>query len=339
MPRHPYFAAALTCGVLLFAGCGEDTPTEPSIATDPGLTRPSLATTSNSWASIAPMPGLFGSKTSIGVVPSSSGPSIAYVFGGTTEQGGSGALTRAYNVATNTWSTKSSEVPTFDMNGVGNIGGKLYFTGGFPEHGSPASVATTWQYDPATDKLTQKADMPLHTAQGVTGVIGDKLYVLPGYCYAIGVVRPGFCVESDLNRKFFRYNPATNTWVSKATAPHYHRNGVGGVINNKFYVAGGLNGQLAPSTNLDVYDLATNTWKMLARVPSALSFVSGAVVQGKLFVVGRNSSGAIRHYAYNPATNTWSTRTAPAGYGRPAAQVFLNGTARMLVLPNQIYTP
>jgi N-acetylneuraminic acid mutarotase len=323
---------------LALAACGE-IPSEPSEPLDQFSTAHSVAATSNSWTPIAPMPGLFQSFTSMGVVTNSAGQSTAYVFGGTTEAGGTGAQTRAYNVATNTWSTKGSQVPTFKLNGVGNIGGKLYFTGGYPEHGSPASVATTWQYDPASDKLTQRADMPLHTADGVTGVIGDKLYVLPGTCYAIGVVSPGFCVDQEANRRLFRYNPATNTWVVKRWAPHYHRNAAAGVINNKFYVVGGLDSKLGPTVNLDVYDPATNTWQTKAPLPRVLTSLAGAALQGQLFVVGRTSTQTIKHYAYNPTSNTWTSKVAPTQFIGPAAAVLLNGKSRILVVGGGIYTP
>jgi hypothetical protein len=349
MSRHLCYVLGLTVGALSFAGCGEDTPTQPSSPADPSLTPPSLATASNTWAPIAPMPGEFGFGPSVGVVPSSAGPSIAYVFGGTNGAGGTGVGVRAYNVATNAWSWKTAQVYTFHMNGVGNIGDKLYFTGGYNEHGSPYREASTWAYDPATDVLTPKADMPLHTADGVTGVIGDKLYVLPGSCYAIGIVQPGYCFEEESIRKFFRYNPATNIWVTKASAPHFHKNGVGGVINNKFYVVGGEDDRRNPTRNLDVYDPATNTWKALASLPTALNSVVGAVLQGQLFVIGTNSSGSIRHYAYNPTSNKWNTKAVPSHYWPgPAAKVFLDGSSRLLVLEgatvdfpdqSQIYTP
>jgi hypothetical protein len=319
MSRHLSYVIGLTAGALSFAACGEDSTTQPSSPADPSLTPPSLATASNTWAPIAPMPGQFGYGSSVGVVPSSAGPSIAYVFGGTDGEGGTGVGVRAYSVATNTWSWKTARVYTFHMNGVGNIGDKLYFTGGYNEVGSPFREASTWAYDPATDVLTRKADKPLHTADGVTGVIGDRLYVLPGSCYAIGTVQPGYCVEQESIRKFFRYNPATNIWVTRASAPHFHKNGAGGVISNKFYVAGGQDDRFNPTRNLDVYDPGTNTWKTLAPLPTALNGVVGAVLQGQLFVIGTNSSNSIRHYAYNPTSNRWNTKAVPSHYGGPAA--------------------
>ena len=189
------------------------------------------------------MPGSGGSGPAIGVVPSLAGPSKAYVFGGTNGEGGSGIGVRIYDVATNTWSlTKdptADQVYVFNTNGVGNIGDKLYFSGGYDYGGGTRMIQSqVWAFDPATETLTRKADMPLHTADGVSGVIGDKLYVLPGTCSGDGWPYAGYCAVEAI-RKLYRYNPATNIWVSKASAPHYHRNGVGGVINDKFYVAGG----------------------------------------------------------------------------------------------------
>jgi len=297
------------------------------------------------------MPGQNGQGPAVGVVPNVAGLSKAYVFGGTDGAGGSGAATRVYDVATNSWRVISNATETrvfaFNLNGVGNIGHKLYFSGGTDYGtGSLEWSRSTWAFDPATETLTRKADMPFFTAHGVTGVIGDKLFVLPGSCSGNGWPNPGYCAQEPI-RKLFRFNPATNIWVTKASCPHFHMSGVGGAIENKFYVVGGLNDQLHPTRNLDVCDPATNTWKTLAPLPTTLSGVVGAVLRGQLFVVGTSSSG-IKHYAYNPTTNKWITKAAPSTYGGPAAKVFLNGTSRMLVLSgadvdigdhSQLYTP
>jgi hypothetical protein len=352
MSRHLSYTIGLTLGALTFAACGEDTTTQPSTPADPSLSPPSLATASNSWAPIAPMPQQNGQGPAVGVVPNSVGPSKAYVFGGTDGAGGSGASIRVYDVATNTWRIISNATETrvfaFNLNGVGNIGDKLYFSGGKDYGGgSLAITSAVWAFDPVTETLSRKADMPLHTADGVSGVIGDKLYVLPGTCSGDGWPAAGWCQVEPI-RKLFRYNPTTNIWVTKASAPHFHKNGAGGVINNKFYVAGGQDDRLNPTRNLDAYDPATNTWKTLAPLPIALNGVVGAVLQGQLFVNGTNSSGSIRHYAYNPTSNKWNTKAVPSHYGGPAAKVFLNGTSRLLVLEGatvdfpdhgQIYTP
>jgi galactose oxidase-like protein len=349
-------ALKVACTMSLFAmtSCGEDTPTQPSTTLGPAHTSPSLATTSNSWSPIAPQDGPMGFGAVVGVVPTSAGPSKAYGFGGTNGYGATGVGIRIYNVATNTWTGPKdpykSQVYVYSANGVGNIGDKLYFTGGYTEHDSPYKSADTWEYNPATDVLTKKADIPLHTADGVTGVIGDRLYVLPATCADFLYPSPGYCAQED-TRQLFRYNPATNVWVTRPAAPHVHRNGVGGVINGKFYVAGGESSQNSGgSTNLDVYDPATNKWTTLAPLPTNLRGIVGTVLQGQLFVTGGTSSGSIRHYAYNPTSNKWNAKAAPTTtfWGGAAVKVYLNGTSRMLVISgptvddpdeSQMYTP
>jgi N-acetylneuraminic acid mutarotase len=337
--RGTYVVALFTV-----VGCGEETPTQPSSLAD-GSATPSLAITSGgNWSSIAPMPCCDGSGVSVGAVPNSAGQSIAYVFGGTNANGHTGSPVRAYNVATNTWSVKTAEIAAFDGNGVGVIGGKLYLTGGYAEHDAIESTSPfLWVYDPATDVLTQKANPPLRTAEGVTGVIGDRLYVLPGRCAAIGIVAEGWCNQDEFIRKLFRYNPATNIWVIKASAPHYHKNGAGGAINNKFYVVGGNKDFDPPTRALDVYDPATNTWKTLAPLPTALQGLTGTVLRGLLFVTGGTGfggSGTRWMYAYNPTTNKWIVKTPPpAGIGargNAAAKVILNGTSRMVVVSGPV---
>jgi Kelch motif protein len=336
---QPVFAVILL-GII---SCGEETPTQPSSRANASAT-PTLAATGGRWSPIAPVGCCDNSRSAAGVVPNTTGPSVVYVFGGVNANGHTGTLTRAYDVATNTWSTKTPEVAGLDFNGVGNVGGKLYFTGGYARHDEPA-VQLVWQYDPSTDVLTRKADMPLKTAEGVTGVIGDKLYVVPGWCDS-DVTQ---CAQGTI-RKLFRYNPATNIWVTKAPPPHYHLGGAGGVINDKFYVVGGGDNHLNPTRNLDVYDPVTNAWKTLAPIPATFRFLTGTPLRGRLYVVGLdNDTLSIKHYAYDPASNTWSAKTAPSTFGTPAVKVFLNGTSRLLMLAgateadspdgSQLYTP
>ena len=158
--------------------------------------------------------------------------------------------------------------------------------------------------------------MPRHTYNGVTGVIGGKLYVVVGFC--------SDCTHC-IDRRLYRYDPATNTWnTSLAWSPHPHVLGAGGVIKGKFYVAGeatDVNG--FPTTNLDVYDPVTNTWKTLAPLPFELTDAAGAVLQDQLYLIGSGHSGR-SVLAYNPVTNTWKEKNAlPTGRLNLAAASFV----------------
>jgi N-acetylneuraminic acid mutarotase len=331
-------SAALALGIP--ACTSEPGPTEPVAADNAVPAALSSALASNTWTAKAPHNFSPLYNRSAGVVTNAAGRSMVYVFGGTDGQGGTGFGTSTYNVATNTWSGKAdSRVYVERSNGVGTIGSKLYFSGGYDRSsGEPWPSRNLWAYDPAANRMIRKADMPKATAQGVTGVIDGKLYVLPGTCADFQ------SCEQEPIRQLFRYDPATNKWVGRAPSPHFHRHGAAGVINGKLYVAGGFHG-FQPVAYLDVYDPATNRWKTLAPIPRA-GHAIGAAMDGKLFVISWPNA-----YVYNAVTNKWRTIAAPAHAHQGLVRVLLNGHAHLLAVggyhgPNgdipsdsELYTP
>jgi Kelch motif protein len=341
MFRPPLIPLVLALGALTLAACAEDrSPTQPESGTEPASAASlAAALAPNTWTLKAPAPGgLFG--ISAGVVPDASGQSIVYVFGGTDGSGSSGAGIITYKIGTNTWSGAGSEsrVYIYNSNGVGRIGNTLYISGGETYSGGYGHIDGQFSaYNPATKILTDKASLPKLTASGVTGVIDGKLYVLPGSCSTDYYPSQGYCVSEPI-RTLFRYSPTTNTWSWKRPAPHYHANGAGGVINGKFYVAGGSNNfgsQLEAS--LDRYDPATNTWTTLAPVPTA-GAARGAALQGKLFVVVQTTT-ARRAYAYDPATNKWTAKTAPHYYHDDIVPITWGGKPYLLAVGGVHYDP
>ena len=248
-------------------------------------------------------------------------------------------------MATDTWTSDGApEAAVWQSNGVGTIGGKLYSSGGYNTHEEFDGLSNrVWAYDPAARQVIQLADMPKFTAEGVTGVINGKLYVLPGKCNANGWPRPGYCEQEPI-RRLYRFNPATNTWAARKSAPHYHRSGAGGVIGGKFYVVGGFNGS-QPVADLDVYDPATDTWTTRAPIPTAGGAI-GTALQGKLYVMAGSKA-----YVYNPGTNKWNSIAAPTWGHDGVVRVVINGKPKLLAIgglhgpnfdiPNdtEVYTP
>jgi N-acetylneuraminic acid mutarotase len=352
MTRRPLIMA-LALGALTFAACGEDTnPTQPGTANELSPGAPSLLTAaSNTWTVRAAFSDNDQFGVAAGATTNSAGHSIVYVFGGTnSEDGGTESSIRAYDVATNTWTGTFSDVSVFNTNGVGRIGSTFYYSGGYDRSGGELVTSLRLiAYDPVNDRSTVKADLPKAIADGVTGVINGNLYVLAGTCSGEFWPDPRYCGgASENSRRLFRYHPNTNSWASKAWSPHFHKNGAGGVINGKFYVAGGTDDKGRATANLDVYDPANNTWKTLAPIPAARAFPSGAVLQGQLYVIGSGSTT----YAYDPATNKWRSRAAlpDTRVGFAAVQVTLDGRPRILVVggtstageppkPSLLYTP
>jgi hypothetical protein len=341
---RPPLCTTFAVSVLALAACGE-TPTQPETARDRSPAALSFALASNTWTAKAPLPGVspggaFG--VAAGVANNSAGQPILYAFGGTDGNGGSGVYVQAYNLATNTWTGKKSIVYEFNTNGVGKIGSKLYFSGGYTYSGSLLVFPQLWAYDVASDRLIRKADMPKATADGVTGVINGKLYVLPGTCSGDFWPDPHYCEQEPI-RQLFRYDPVANTWTTLAQAPHFHANGVGGVIHGKFYVAGGSGGAI-----LDVYDPWSNSWRTLAPLPAPRVRSAGAIQNSKLWVIGSNGSDR-RTFAYDPVTNRWTTRAPlPVGGATEAAALINDSQSHILVVgggttekpaPSELYTP
>jgi N-acetylneuraminic acid mutarotase len=347
--RRLWLGPPLLSWSFLLVSCRESAgPTAPDALAD----LPSLAIGSNTWTTKAPMPTP-RTHHAAGVTSNASGQQLLYAIGGFDPGSGSVPVVEAYNIATNTWSTRAPlPVALTHMNGVGNIGGKLYLSGGALDAGTAGShlQRSLYLYNPATNTWSRKADMPKRTAQGITGVIGGKLYVLSGTCEDCAVTHPP---------RLFRYDPLTDRWdATLPSAPFAHVSGAGGVINGKFYVAGGRGRDQRDSRKLDVYDPATNRWTSLAPMPTARSGVAAAVLGGRLYVIGNGNVEPGEHQnqveAYNPATNTWTTKAPLPGIGRgalAAGRVFLEGRPYILAVGgtdvegsgpgdvNQAYTP
>src|SRR6476661_7742099 len=200
----------LVLGIGALAACAEDqTPTQPESGTD---AQPSAAVaaalTPNTWTvKAAPPNGAFVNQASAGVMPDANGNPVVYMLGGRDDDGGSGASVLTYRIATNTWGSQGFEprVDAFNSNGVGRIGNLLYISGGESfAGGSFFTPGRFFAYNPATNVLTQKPTPPKLTAEGVTGVIDGKLYVLPGVCSGDNFPNPGYC-ETEPFRRLFRY--------------------------------------------------------------------------------------------------------------------------------------
>jgi N-acetylneuraminic acid mutarotase len=228
------------------------------------------------------------------------------------------ALSRvdAFNVETRTWTAlKSLPIPLYDVNGATPVQGKLYVSGG---RSSPDEdcAKTLFVYDPATNSWTRKADMPRTGCHGVQANILGQLYIYTLYT--------GSAAEPTL---FASYNPRTDKWVRRPIPDEIHQAyPVGGAINDKFYLTGGIDASGQPSRVLHVYDPATKMWTKKSPMPTGRDNSFGAVFHGKLFVAGgvvpRDvwvSTDVVE--AYDPLTDTWATgpsMLAPRGHGASA---------------------
>lgn len=147
-----------------------------------------------------------------------------------------------------------------------------------------------------------------------------KIYIV---CGSTG----GHGSSSARTSLFDEYDPDTNTWNTLPNAPRARDHVHVAVINNKLYVAGGRNGELADAVpEVDVYDFNTGQWSTL---PSSSNFPlprSGAsvVAVGKFLVVigGESIQQVLAHddvHALDTETQEW-TLLSPLNVGRHGTQ-------------------
>jgi N-acetylneuraminic acid mutarotase len=244
---------------------------------------------------------------------------------------------RAYNVSTNTWNYSLSDMPAarYSMNGAGVINGKIYVSGGRTSNRASPPSADLFVYDPVTNAWTQKRSMPEGGAQGVTGVIESKLYVV--------TFSPGL---PDGVANFFRYDPTADSWSRlPQPKPYFFLGGGGAVIGGKLYL-------IAP--HVLVYDPATNQWNTKGPLPGDLTGAPVAL-SGKLYLFGMDTRPFTGHpgiFVYHPVTDIWTqlplltTLTFSEATDIVASRVFLlNGQPRVEVVGgsrpgnNQQYVP
>lgn len=135
-----------------------------------------------------------------------------------------------------------------------------------------------------------------YAASAVT--VGEKIYVMGGGSSGSAL---------DVNME---YDPASDTWTTKAQLLMPRQGAMVAAVNGKIYVIGGdMNNVLVSETH--VYDPATDTWSDgLAPIPTPRGLGAAAVLNGKIHVLGGStlSERLAVHEVYDPANDTWTTK-------------------------------
>ena len=163
----------------------------------------------------------------------------------------------------------------------------------------------------------------MHTARTVAGagVVGDRLYVIGGFSYVGGAPVTLANVEE--------FDAQFNRWKERSPMPTRHGYLASGVVNGILYAVGGQDdpaGTAVILNSVEAYDPLTDTWSSKTPMPTARRGAAIGVVGGILYTVGGELSPAGSHNmsnvveAYDPASDTWSTR-APMPTARDALSV------------------
>ena len=248
-----------------------------------------------------------------------------YVFGGLAPGWTPRGMVYEYDPANDSW-TKKKSMPLLSHHvALAEVNGKIYVMGGFTKPASGPSawvpVNNAWEYDPASDSWKALAPLPTKRGSPVAAVVNGKIYVIGG-----AGTHPGSKETSlhparphralDVNEV---YDPASNSWQTKATMPTARNHAAVGVVNNKVYVIGGRVGAafITRASNIDIveeYDPATDQWGSLkAPMPTARSATAWGTHRGRIYVAGGETrtstmSATFRKVeAYDPRTNAWHT--------------------------------
>ena len=229
--------------------------------------------------------------------------------------------------AGDTWTQKADFGGTVRYSTVSfSIGDKGYIGTGYgytPQTGTQRTK-DFWEYDPANDTWTQKADFGGAARTSAAGFsIGDKGYI------GTGNVPPTSNVKD-----FWEYDQALNVWTRKADFGGGNRIGaVGFSIGNKGYIGWGINSS-ANYKDFWEYDPATDIWTKKADFGgTARSDVVGFSIGNKgyagtgLYYNYSNSSSTYYKdfWEYDPAKDIWIQKADFGGAARYRAAGFSIG--------------
>lgn len=157
-----------------------------------------------------------------------------------------------------------------------------------------------WQYDPANDKWTQKANIPVAHSGGDAFSLNGKGYVVVG-----GWMGKSANSKKEDATEFLQYDPATNKWTKKADLPKGY---------SSFAFASGTHGYALfyepnyikkEKQNVWEYDPSSDTWIK----KSGIGMPSGA---SQFFVIDNIAyfvhSGKKIIYAYDIESGTWTEK-------------------------------
>lgn len=155
------------------------------------------------------------------------------------------------------------------------------------------------------------ADIPSPRFGGAAAVVNDKLHVLGGV--NMNPHTPGGARAARAVNLHHAYDPATNSWSTKAPIPDNSGWPAIATYKGKIYLFGGDNKAIDASMTDTawVYDPATDRWSRLAPLPHPRSYSSAVSVGDYIYIFGARtlrSDGAPDRstFRYDPATDTYT---------------------------------
>jgi N-acetylneuraminic acid mutarotase len=228
--------------------------------------------------------------------------------------------------------------------------GKFYAMGGRSADGMGNDFVHPFEYDPGTNSWTTKsASFPdIRVNNMACGVLAESG---TPYIYCVGGSAGGL---TDAIARVFRYNPVTDTIDTLAAGDNWPGDLAGtilpggfAVFNNKLYILGGFNINVASTNEIWQFDPTAavgSKWLQRVNTPMGVMYAPTCTVGGIIYLAGASdySGGTVidttNSFSFNPGTNTTGSIAAiPRATGETRALTF-NGLMLVMgggrVVPN-----
>lgn len=221
------------------------------------------------------------------------------------------------------WTPRSSLPVAMAEIGVTSLDGKIYVVGGTEQRVSGPPIWNSrlmLTYDPATDKWTQLARLPIGLTHVGVAAVGGKVYAIGGFTTPIHLKPKNVA---------FSYDPKTNRWRRIADISSARGSIATVAIGGRLHVFGGhigteivelpsqpgtppMSQSFGLVTTHQIYDPTSERWSAGAPEPLPARDHAGVVLlRGKVHLFGGRTRDVVdnvaRHDVYDPRTDTWST--------------------------------
>ena len=193
------------------------------------------------------------------------------------------------------WVTKAS-MPSVNVGGVAvAVNGEIYVIGS----------NSTYAYNPSTNTWVSKTPIPTHQHSFGVAAYQNKIYVSGG-CMGFNQTT-GYPINcTGANEE---YNPATDTWETKAPMPTARAELLANTVNGEIYFISGTLPDGSISNTTEVYNPLTDSWNTGTPIPTPVGLYASAVVDNKIYLEGGGKSGPAiidLNQIYDTKTNKWT---------------------------------
>lgn len=199
------------------------------------------------------------------------------------------------------------------------VGGKIYVVGGFSKPSWLQSIVNRLlnrfdlvvtdvveEYDPATNRWTEKAPLPIPLHHTSAARVGNRLYVIGGFTPSL----------PHHSKRVFVYDPSVNSWSERAPMPTPRGALATAEFNGKLFAIGGM-GDKGNSAAVEMYDPVKDTWTSRAPIPTPRDHLATAAAGKLIYAIGGRLKGDYSQNlstveAYDPITDRWVSMTGLA---------------------------